>query len=132
MSLRQVASIVVVVASATALQQVPSHTALVRHPPGKILTWALDGLRQMGYTIQKVDTTAGTIVAERLGRLDPDVGSRFDELDIAVTAKLGDTSEVRITTASWTHFLQAARRHRDAAPSARAEEDATRLLAVLK
>ena len=123
---------VAAVAWAALPQQAQPHRALVRHPPIKVLTWALDGLRQMGYTIQKVDSAAGTIVAERLGRLDRDVGSRFDELDVTITRERGDTTAIRITTASWTQFLQAARRRRDPAPSERVEADAVRLLDVLK
>lgn len=123
---------ILILAATVALLQAQPHTVLVRHPPAKVLTWALDGLQQMGYTIQHVDSAAGTVVAERLGRLDPQVGSRFDELDVKIAVQHGDTTLVQITTVSWTQLLQAAKRHRDPAPSARAEEDAGRLLDVLK
>jgi hypothetical protein len=125
-------ALAVAVAAWATLQQAQPHRALVRHPPIKVLTWALDGLQQMGYTIQRVDTAAGTIVAERMGRLDPDVGSRFDELDVTITREHGDTTAIQITTASWTQFLQAAKRRRNPAPSERVEMDAVRLLDVLK
>lgn len=85
----------------------------------------------MSCTIQKVDTAAGTIVAERLGRPDPNVGSRFDEIDVTVTRERGDTTAIQITTASWTQFLQAAQRRRDPAASERAQVDGGRLLDVL-
>ena len=125
-------ALAVALAALATLQQAQPHRVLVRHPPIKVLTWALDGLQQMGYTIQKVDTAAGTIVAERMGRLDPDVGSRFDELDVTITREHGDTTAIQITTASWTQFLQAAKRRRNPAPSERVEMDAVRLLDVLK
>lgn len=132
----RVLSLAIVAATALPQQALPQqaqpHTALVRHPPGKVLSWAVDGLQQMGYTIQKIDSAAGSIVAERLGRLDPNVGSRFDELDVSITPAHGDTTRIEITTTSWTHFLQAAKRHRDPKPSERAEVDAARLLDVLK
>lgn len=123
---------VAVVAWTALQQQAQPHRALVRHPPIEVLTRTLDGLQQMGYAIQKVDTAAGTIVAERLGRLNPNVGSRFDVLDVTITREQGDTTSIQITTSSWTQFLQAAKRRRDPAPSERVEVDAARLLDVLQ
>jgi hypothetical protein len=116
----------------TALAQAKPHTALVHHPPQQVLAWAVDGLQQMGYTIRSSDSTAGVVVADRVGRVDPDVGTRYDELDVKVSAHTNDTTQVEISTVSWTRFNRESRRHRDKAPSASVQDDAARLLDALK
>jgi hypothetical protein len=116
----------------TASVQAKPHTALVHHSPQQVVAWAVDGLQQMGYTIRSSDTTAGVVVADRVGRVDPDVGTRYDELDVKVSAHTNDTTQVEISTVSWTRFNRASRRNRDKTPSASVEDDAARLLDALK
>jgi hypothetical protein len=115
-----------------ALSQGPVHTVRVHHSPQQIFAWAKDGLQQMGYTIRSADSTAGTLVADRVAMVDPSVGTRYDQLDVAISAPTGDTTQVDVRTSSWTQFLRESRRHRDRAPSAQVEDDAGRLLDVLK
>ena len=111
--------------------QAQDHRALVVHARTKVFGWAHEALQKMGYAIQRADSAAGVLVAERASALSPTIGNTYDQLEVHITAGNGDTAVVQIGASSWKQFPREVSRHRISRPSNQAEMDAQRLLEVL-
>jgi hypothetical protein len=108
------------------------HRALIVHAQARVFGWAHEALQQMGYAIQKLDSAAGVLVAERASALTPTLGNTYDRLEVHITAGNGDTTVVQIGTSSWKQFPREVSRHRITRPTNQAELDAQRVLEILR
>lgn len=107
------------------------HKAMIGRPEKAVFRDVQDGLAQMGYTVNKVDSTAGTLVAERAVGTDAITGTLYGELDVQLKA-IGDSTSIEIHTVTWKKFIQEASRHRERTPAPAVEADADRLIEALR
>lgn len=130
--------VVVLVAAASiaitpgAAAQTDVHREAVAYKPGKVFHWALDAMKQMGYEIQRQDSAAGVIVGERKARQDAVIGDGYDALDVRISAGTGDSTNVEVHCSSSNQFPGRPRRVPESRASSQANNDAGRLLLVLK
>ena len=108
------------------------HKATLARPEKDVFQDARDGLSQMGYTLDKVDSATFALVGSRALEMDPVTGTTIGEIDIQLTAGTADSTVIEIHSTTWRQLIQQHARHKAEKPSAQLDLDATRLLAALR
>ena len=108
------------------------HKATLARPTKDVFQDARDGLSQMGYTLDKVDSTTFALVGSRALDMDPVTGTTIGEIDIQLSAGTADSTVIEVHATTWRQLIQQHARHKAEKPSAQLDVDATRLLAALR